>query len=411
MENSIFKKEFVYIAILGGWLWGCGSGNDRAAFSEQGGKEIILENISTVPLRERIDSVWCVPLETTDSSLVSSVASLQIMDDRFYMLDGTYASILIFDKQGRYINGIYGQGKGTKEYIRICDMQLDRLNRQIVVSDQFSKKLLIYDRDGRWVKTVPFRDCWAPVVPFMQDRYVQINDGREMYLPEDMQKWNLTLFDDRGEPLANWLPDQTPNRIDFVTHRNVCTFDNGEFCYAPLFSSTIYRIGLDSIVPAYRLINRLEGIKSLSENDLQRIEYILEDKQCSYVDYQRQPYFLPGAILNSPQMLCVFVDVQDSPYYIFYDKELDCAEIFDCNRSPLPDLKHITVDQALDNLLCAYPLCIDGRTFYVELNHVHKILMGDKDPGPKFAPVYDALGENDNPILVAYTLKRPDCNE
>lgn len=118
MENSIFKKEFVYIAILGGWLWGCGSGNDRAAFSEQGGKEIILENISTVPLRERIDSVWCVPLETTDSSLVSSVASLQIMDDRFYMLDGTYASILIFDKQGRYINGIYGQGKGPKEYIR-----------------------------------------------------------------------------------------------------------------------------------------------------------------------------------------------------------------------------------------------------------------------------------------------------
>ena len=43
--------------------------------------------------------------------------------------------------------------------------------------------------------------------------------------------------------------------------------------------------------------------------------------------------------------------------------------------------------------------------FYVELNHVHKLIMGEKDPGLKFGPIYDALGEDDNPVLVGYTLK------
>lgn len=150
------------------------------------------------------ESIQCgVPLETTDSSLVSSVFDVEVMDDRFYVLDGKCASILIFDKQGHYLGGINDQGEGPNEYFRIVNMELDRLNKQILVNDGFSKKLLVYDRDGNWVKTIPFEFSQGVVVPFMNDRFVQVNDGRELSVPDDMKPWNLTLFDAQGHPLAN----------------------------------------------------------------------------------------------------------------------------------------------------------------------------------------------------------------
>ncbi|WP_071134974.1 6-bladed beta-propeller [Millionella massiliensis] len=406
------NKRLVFSWILSGMLCvlmcGCGSKGNQPEVSTEGGEEIILEEISTVPVHQRIDSVWCVPLETTDSSLVSNVLAVEVMDDRFYVLDRSCASILIFDKQGRYLGGIYDQGPGPKEYTRIVDMKLDRLNKQILVTDQFSKKLLVYDSDGNWVKTVPFVYCEGIVVPFKGGRYVQVNDGREQFLPDDMRPWNLTLFDDQGHPLANWLQDQTPSRVDFAVGKNVCTLDNGELLFSPLFSSVFYRVGEDSIVPAYRLVNRLDGYKSLSESDLQNMNYVHGDEQCSYKDYLRRSYVLPGTFLNNDHYLCASLNVGDKPCYVLYDKENGRTEVISFERGTQNDIRFYSVDDVLKRLFNRVPLCIDGKAFYVELSHVHKLMMGDKDPGPKFGPIYDALGENDNPVLVGYTLKPVD---
>lgn len=386
-------------------MWSCGSAPKSDDGSLPGCQDIVLEEISTVPVHQRIDSVWCVPLETTDSSLVSSVFDVEVMDDRFYVLDGSCASILIFDKQGHYLGGIYDQGPGPKEYIRIVDMKLDRLNKQILVTDQFSKKLLVYDRDGNWVKTVPFAYCEGIVVPFKGGRYVQVNDGREQFLPDDMRPWNLTLFDDQGHPLANWLQDQTPNQIDFPAVRRVCTLDNGELLFSPLFSSVFYRVGEDSIVPAYRLVNRLDGYKSLSESDLQNMNYVYGNEQCSYEDYVQRSYILPGPFRDNECYLCVFLNIGKETGYVLYDKESGRTEVISLKDDSPNDIKFYTVDDALWQLFSCFPRCVDGKAFYVELNHVHKLMMGEMDPGPKFGPIYDALGENDNPVLVGYTLK------
>ena len=402
MNRSMGSLSILFCAAA---MWSCGSASTDDEGSWPGCQDIVLEEISTVPVHQRIDSVWCVPLETTDSSLVSSVLAVEVMDGRFYVLDGSCASILIFDKQGHYLGGIYDQGPGPKEYIRIVDMKLDRLNKQILVTDQFSKKLLVYDRDGNWVKTVPFAYCVGIVVPFKGGRFVQVNDGREQFLPDDMRPWNLTLFDDQGHPLANWLQDQTPNQIDFPAVRRVCTLDNGELLFSPLFSSVFYRVGEDSIVPAYRLVNRLDGYKSLSESDLQNMNYVCGNEQCSYEDYVRRSYVLPGLFLNNNHYLCAFLNVGDKPCYVLYDKESGRTEVISLKDNTPNDIRFYKVDDALEELFRRFPRCVDGKAFYVDLDHVHKLMMGDKDPGPKFGPIYDALGEDDNPVLVGYTLK------
>ena len=64
-----------------------------------------------------IESIEYIPLETTKNSLVHSVEQSLIYNDNIYILDNFGKSILMFNKQGKFIKRIGSYGKGPKEYI------------------------------------------------------------------------------------------------------------------------------------------------------------------------------------------------------------------------------------------------------------------------------------------------------
>lgn len=396
----------ILCAIFSGLLWNCSSGSHPLTQSEQGGEEIILEAVASEPLYSQIDSLWHIPLETTDSSLLSSIAEMEVMEDRYYILNGTYTSILIFDRQGKFIRGIYDQGKGPKEYVRIGNMKLDRVNKQIVLSDQFSKKLLIYDRDGRWVRTIPFKHCWASIAPFIGDQYIQVNDGRENVLPEELKNWNLTVFDNTGKLRVNLFSDQTPNTIDFYTGKNSACLEDGDVLFAPILSSVIYQITEDSIMPRYRFVNKLNDKKQLSEIDKQQISYTFADKESSWAEYEKKGYLCsPGWFLNSDELLFAVFGQFAYKYFLFYNKRTQQVQIFDGMIPTQVDLTQITDDEALKQVFANIPLCIEKETVYTEFDHIHKLFLQGRDIDPRFGALCEALGDDDNPLLVAYTLK------
>lgn len=394
--------------LTAGYLSSCGTKSAPMTTQESGGEEIVLESIESRPLYAYIDSVKYIPLETTEESLISSIAALEIMDDRYYILNGTYTSILIFDKEGKFLHGIYTQGNGPKEYIRIGDMKLDKARRRIIVSDTFSKKLLVYDRDGNWQQTVPMKQCWAPVVPF-REGYIQVNDGRETVLPADMQSWNLTRFDENGNFQTNLFPDRTPNALDFSTTQNIQATEDGRLLFMPLLSSTIYRIEADSIVPAYRFVNRLSGYRTLSDADLHEIEYKFGSKHSTWKEYETKSYLCSrGWFRDSPDVLFTVFGEEVYCYFVYYDKHDRRVRIFDGTFRPLFDLNHLTAEQALGAVFHTMPLCVEANRLYTEFDHVDKLLFQGADVEPKFKVLCDALGEEDNPLLVVYTMKFPD---
>ncbi len=119
----------------------------------------------------------------------------------------------------------------------------------------------------------------------------------------------------------------------------------------------------------------------------------------------RRSYIFPGSFRDNEHYLCVFLTIGKEQGYVLYDKESGRTEVISLERGPQNDIRFYSVDDALEALFTRFPMCVDGKAFYVELEHVHKLIMGEKDPGPKFGPIYDALGENDNPVLMGYTLK------
>ena len=83
------------------------------AEKEEATVSIDLDNIST--------RMEIIPLETNDSSLISSVSKIVHRNNRYYILDKEMDRIVAFDDQGKFLNLINKKGNGPGEYTGLSD--------------------------------------------------------------------------------------------------------------------------------------------------------------------------------------------------------------------------------------------------------------------------------------------------
>ena len=89
-------------------------------------------------------NVKCIPLETTDNSLVGAISKILVYKGYIYVLDHSIAkSLFVFDNDGRFIRKIGSRGRGPGEYNEINDFTIDYDHGNIIITDY--GKLLIYD--------------------------------------------------------------------------------------------------------------------------------------------------------------------------------------------------------------------------------------------------------------------------
>lgn len=319
----------VLIAAIG-LFWQCGHKSELQT-KNSAGQEIVLNEISNELLHSLIDSIDFIPLETTHKSLIRSVAQLDIMDDYLYILNDDFASVLIYNRQGKLVNSIHNQGRGPQEYIRINGMYLDHLNHRIILSDTFSKRLLIYDSLGTFVSVIPLEICQGHIVPFLQNHFVHINEGIEDMLPKKMQNYNLTILNENGQIEHSILPDQTPNPLYIDTRNNVQCLDNGEIVFSPLQSGEIYQIGADSIILKYYFTSALKGYKMMQPADLKKIRYKVEDTESIWDRFEKRGYLcFTGTYLEDPTWLFSTIGLHEYRYFVFYNKNTGQSTIIDC---------------------------------------------------------------------------------
>lgn len=64
-------------------------------------------------------SIQYIPLETTDSCLISNLLNLQVTTDYMFMYNGKTEEVLQFDRKGKFIRRVGRQGNGPGEYSMI----------------------------------------------------------------------------------------------------------------------------------------------------------------------------------------------------------------------------------------------------------------------------------------------------
>lgn len=147
------KKNF-YAAMLGAGLLLTGCQNQPSA--RHLWVADVREAIRTetpVSLKEDVASVSYVPLETTDSCLISNVSNL-VMDDEFIFVEnGKTQQIFLFTREGKFVRQLGRAGNGPGEYApyAIESMTLDSSRREIYLNAR-QLPAWVYSYDGTFLR-------------------------------------------------------------------------------------------------------------------------------------------------------------------------------------------------------------------------------------------------------------------
>ena len=151
---KLWKSILPVIGIAG--LFSCNTNNSKYKVATSDSITILhVHDIDPdLSIENLIDSVGYIQLETTPESLFADMRGLEILYDKFYILDFKGTTILSFDKNGKFLRKISAQGRGPNEYIMLDWMRTDPYTNKVLAVDGFSNKILIYDENLKLEKIV-----------------------------------------------------------------------------------------------------------------------------------------------------------------------------------------------------------------------------------------------------------------
>jgi hypothetical protein len=119
----------------------------RKSYSSK--KELVLQDFMDVEY---------IPLETTDEfvnqGFVQDVGK-KIILIRNRINDG---NIFIYERNGKVLRKINQKGQGGEEYTNILGITLDEDNSEMFVNDIFIRKILVYDLDGKFKRSLKHKE-------------------------------------------------------------------------------------------------------------------------------------------------------------------------------------------------------------------------------------------------------------
>ena len=176
------KNKYIITAItLFAIMIGCGE-------SKQSSNDLIVVDVTkNYPKKELIlqdfMDVEYIPLETNDEFICQGLM-LDINDDIILVRNRPQdGNIFIFDRKGKALLKINRKGQGSEEYVAILDVILDEDRDEIFVNDNNSKKILVYDRNGNFIRSFNHKE---------EARYSHVyNFNRENLICRDGSQNNL----------------------------------------------------------------------------------------------------------------------------------------------------------------------------------------------------------------------------
>ena len=192
-----------------------------------------------------------IPLETNNDCLFRGIGTIQIVDDKIYIIDSKDEKLLVFDISGKFITQVGKRGSGPGEYVSPCSFHVDIVRRVLTIGDNNGLKLLHYNLDTyKYLfsqKTPFFSECaWLPdgniawIFPLgyknetnKETYYIKITDS-------NLKEINLLYA-------SFYSPEYLA-----ICGRDFYTLN--DMCYVNMaFSPIIYKVESDKLTPIYKI--------------------------------------------------------------------------------------------------------------------------------------------------------------
>ncbi|MDE5555894.1 MAG: 6-bladed beta-propeller [Muribaculaceae bacterium] len=213
-----------------------------------------------------------VILEANDESLIRHIDKLYKTSERIFILD-SFKRILIFDNNGRYVKTIDHTGNGPNEYVKLQDFDLE--GDTLYILDSQNERILKYSTDDKFIASLDGKKAQG-LIKFGGDT-VAYNIGFGYADGEDGNDYSYSLITPQHSQYAICFNNAMLGRV--YSHSGALPFykpDCSGYLMALPFNGTIYAIDEATMMPT-SLVNitigdeKREINSSTSQNEVESI--------------------------------------------------------------------------------------------------------------------------------------------
>ncbi|HVZ97909.1 MAG TPA: 6-bladed beta-propeller [Chitinophagaceae bacterium] len=225
-------------------------------------------NNNHLPIVNYVDSLSLVNLEMSKNSIISEAIGIQKIiykNSKYFILDGRYMEIKVFDSTGKYLYNIGNLGLAKGQFLKIEDIEYFKDHNSIFVLCNDPTKISEFSLDGTILNEVNM-DFWATAftVTGPDSRIFYVNQNSSVQ-SEDK---NILLTDSSYKIYTKMF--KVPRNLKHMTIKfsgglfNV----NGETYFNPAFSNIYYKFHSDTATACYKIDY---GTKNVPEDILPKI--------------------------------------------------------------------------------------------------------------------------------------------
>jgi hypothetical protein len=327
-----------------------------------------------------------VRLETTDESLISQINRLIVFDGKYYIFDHQGKSVFVFDELGKFIAKIKQIGKGPGEYLQITDFTIDTKNKQIILLCDIPNCLMYFDLDCKFLKQEKRENY---------DHYISANQN-SLFFGSFLTNNGHYIKIRNGNKYSEFLPIEKHviTKDFYSSHPNIIR-SNSVFFFK-VYDNTVYELDSDNIIAKYKMDFGTKAVDKsfIEKNDMETIIMTTCDNDwiCRINDFRECDNYLTFGFW--PFTRIVIYDKKKKTSIIFsqlYDSEIGLY---------LNDM--IGHDGDGSDMI----FIVNPRLFKNNILQIKNMKVAVKNQTYlKYKEVAENLTENDNPILMVYSMK------
>lgn len=132
----------------------------------------IIKHKREVPLSEIAESVEFIQFENSPKALLGRISEIQLTKDYIFLKHTGNNLLIQFTRDGKYIR-LYGTlGRGPKEYALMRMFSVDEKNKLVYIHTNWTRKILVYNFDGEYVKTLKFGAVERGEITWSRDSFL-----------------------------------------------------------------------------------------------------------------------------------------------------------------------------------------------------------------------------------------------
>ena len=332
-----------------------------------------------------------IPLETTEQNVLPEIK--EMVFSKSFFLTHSYANINMFRYDGSFVTKIGNEGRGPNEFTVAHDVDINPKNESIYLVDGWLKKFLVYNKNGKLIRTFK-----SPLVGAVYFRITK--DGILCYNQNNMANIenSFNLIDTTGKIIKNF-----PNKYPWqeMTKPTV-GFSNENFFYRfnnQLFKKEIYcdtvfvftnkNFGPHLIIDVGNL-RLTPNARTKSTADFIFQNFLTPMNLFEFADYVFYEFIAP---YNGKREGLAFIGSKKNDFAVLFDPEKDLINDLDGG----PNIWPKTIKD--NNTIIAWVDALKLKTYVASETFKN---FNPKYPEKKkeLEKLANSLQETDNPVLI-----------